>query len=536
MRRLKNLAAGMLVVALVVSGTTALADTAYNTIDGSIDTSLEVVNFAAGATAAQTVTLRLTADSSYGETDPHGGCNLGGNVNDATLWQGGKTGSAALKLTATSSAPSVATVTSPAAFTNCANQAGYEQTLSVTPVGPGSTTVTFAINTAASKWRKNSNVQLNTASFAVNVAAPSNTAPTVAVTGFSDGDSFEKGVDTLPTPGCDASDAEDGPSNPAPTITPALDGFGLGSVTVTCSYTDAGDLSDSDEKSYSIVDTTNPTIGHAVSPADPDGEAGWYVTAPTVTFSCSDAGSGIASCLADDADPASDEITLGDGAGQVVGGTATDNVRLTATDSVTLSVDTTDPDNIAFSGGGISDGASYYFGSVPAGPTGCTADDATSGLASCDVTGGGSGVGSHSYTATATDNAGNDATATLSYTVLPWTLNGFYSPVDMNNVVNVAKAGSTVPLKFEIFSGTTELTNTSAIDTFTVAKQASCSGLYGAEDAIELYSTGGTALRYDTAGGQFIQNWKIPSGANICYRVTMTADDGSSKTALFKSR
>ena len=59
-------------------------------------------------------------------------------------------------------------------------------------------------------------------------------------------------------------------------------------------------------------------------------------------------------------------------------------------------------------------------------------------------------------TATATDNAGRTATATRSYTVLGWTLNGFYQPVDMSTettvVYNSVKNGSTVPLKFEVFA------------------------------------------------------------------------------------
>ena len=47
-------------------------------------------------------------------------------------------------------------------------------------------------------------------------------------------------------------------------------------------------------------------------------------------------------------------------------------------------------------------------------------------------------------------------------------------------------------------------------------------------------STGGTSLRYDATGGQFIQNWKTPTGAGSCYTATMTALDGSSITAYFK--
>jgi hypothetical protein len=53
-------------------------------------------------------------------------------------------------------------------------------------------------------------------------------------------------------------------------------------------------------------------------------------------------------------------------------------------------------------------------------------------------------------------------------------------------------------------------------------------------DAIELTATGGTSLRYDTTGGQFVYNWKTPTGAGTCHAVTITAQDGSYKTAYFK--
>lgn len=43
-----------------------------------------------------------------------------------------------------------------------------------------------------------------------------------------------------------------------------------------------------------------------------------------------------------------------------------------------------------------------------------------------------------------------------------------------------------------------------------------------------------TSLRYDAAGGQFIYNWKTPTGAGTCHKVTITANDGSSQTAHFK--
>ena len=101
----------------------------------------------------------------------------------------------------------------------------------------------------------------------------------------------------------------------------------------------------------------------------------------------------------------------------------------------------------------------------------------------------------------------------------------------MGNVWNTVKAGSTVPLKFEVFAGSTELTNPAVIDTFTV-KSITCPGASAPTDEIEFTTTGGTTLRY--SDGQFIQNWQTPKGAGGCYRVTMTTDDSSTINAQFK--
>jgi len=115
-------------------------------------------------------------------------------------------------------------------------------------------------------------------------------------------------------------------------------------------------------------------------------------------------------------------------------------------------------------------------------------------------------------------------------TVLAWTLKGFYQPVDMNDVYNTVKNGSTVPLKFEIFAGNTELTDVANIKSLTYA-QTSCDAT-AATDEIETITTGGTSLRY--VDGQFIYNWKAPNIAGKCYRVTMTTVDDSSLVAYFK--
>jgi hypothetical protein len=128
---------------------------------------------------------------------------------------------------------------------------------------------------------------------------------------------------------------------------------------------------------------------------------------------------------------------------------------------------------------------------------------------------------------------------TLSAAIKAWTLNGFYQPVDMSTgpttVWNTVKGGSTVPLKFELFTGSNELTATANVKPLQYTK-VNCSTTNTTEDAIETLATGGTSLRYDTTGGQFIYNWKTPTGAGSCYKVTMTTQDNSTLSAYFKMK
>ena len=181
---------------------------------------------------------------------------------------------------------------------------------------------------------------------------------------------------------------------------------------------------------------------------------------------------------------------------------------------------------------GPADGGNYYFGSVPAAPT-CSASDALSGLdGGCAVLGYSALVGPQTVTATAEDIADNQNSASASYTVLAWTTNGFFQPVDMGGVWNTVKNGSTVPLKFEIFAGSTELTDPAIVNQPLKATQALCSG--GTTDEVELTATGATSLRYDTTDGQFIYNWKTPKKPGYCYVVTITMADGSTISANFK--
>ncbi|MBD3940558.1 PxKF domain-containing protein [Microbacterium sp. NEAU-LLC] len=270
-----------------------------------------------------------------------------------------------------------------------------------------------------------------------------------------------------------------------------------------------------------IVDTTSPTITATTSPAA--NAAGWNNTPVQVTFACED-DTALASCGPD--------ATLGEGAGQSVTGIAVDESGNAAQRVVSgINVDLTPP--VVSLAGGPADGVTYAAGSVPP-PPDCIAEDALSGATECTIAGYATTSGTHTVTATARDAAGNTATAAATYTVTSLTVRGFFAPVDMNGVVNVAKGGSTVPLKFEVFDGAVELTDPAVVTSF-IQTPVSCED-WGAStaDPIEVTTTGGTSLRYDAAAGRFVQNWKTPAGQVGCYLVTMTVWGGSTVTAVFR--
>ena len=211
---------------------------------------------------------------------------------------------------------------------------------------------------------------------------------------------------------------------------------------------------------------------------------------------------------------------------------ATDLAGNTASDGVTVKRDAQAPE-VTWAGG-PADGGVYDFGDSVPGAT-CTATDEMSGVtdAGCTVAGGSSAVGTHTLTASARDRAGNSTTIARTYTVRPWTLEGFLRPVTMGDgVVNTVKAGSTVPLKFDVRRGGSSGADVTGNVGSIVMKRVPCDGSDSAEPVTAIPDTGGTALRY--ADGQWIQNWATPAtGKGSCYRVTLTTLDGSSISAGF---
>lgn len=184
-----------------------------------------------------------------------------------------------------------------------------------------------------------------------------------------------------------------------------------GSYTIRVLSSNGGDCAAASVVGLDLAaaDTTPPQIAaSATSGGAPYTSGTWTNQDVTVHFSCTDDASGVASLTPD--------RTLGEGDGQSVTGTCTDAAGNSA--SATFSgvrVDRTAPE-VTWSG----NAGSYTVDQQVA--IGCTAADALSGVASstcADVTGAAYsfGLGTHTYSASATDNAGNRADAATSFTV-----------------------------------------------------------------------------------------------------------------------
>ncbi|HET8626431.1 MAG TPA: PxKF domain-containing protein, partial [Thermomicrobiales bacterium] len=271
------------------------------------------------------------------------------------------------------------------------------------------------------------------------------------------------------------------------------------------------------------LDMTAPTItGAATTSAN---KAGWYNGPVTVHFTCSDALSGIATCPAD-------VILTANGANQAVTGTAQDVAGNTATYTVSgINIDTAVP-TITVSG--VANGATYTLGAVPT-PACSATDSGGSGLTGpCTGTLSGgtpNGVGSYTYTATASDAAGNTATVTVKYRVI-YRFDGFLQPINdtahqTGLQTSVFKGGSTVPAKFQLKDAAGNIVQANSLPIWLAPAQGSSTAAPVDEtvysDPVDTAST----YRWDSTGQQYIFNWGTKGfAAGNYWRIGVQLDDG----------
>jgi hypothetical protein len=265
------------------------------------------------------------------------------------------------------------------------------------------------------------------------------------------------------------------------------------------------------------VDTTPPVLD-LPQPTPLPNPLGWYRTAGTVDWSGSDPLSGIDQCTIDVPFGGTDTAS-----GQVVGG-CRNNAGRTTNSTFLYKFDGTPPELAP----------SVEPGVIPVGGAAiatANATDAMSGIAteSCDPVDT-STVGTHTVSCTATDNAGNTAPGSASYTVA-YAFSGFSAPVD-RTAVNVAKAGKTVPLKWRITDGNgAPITTLTSVD---VRATGVACDLGETADQLEEYATDATGLRH-LGDGYYQFNWKTPKTyASSCKVLHLDLGDGIDHTAEFR--
>jgi hypothetical protein len=290
----------------------------------------------------------------------------------------------------------------------------------------------------------------------------------------------------------------------------------LRSTTFSCTATSAGGVTG--PMSVAIArDATPPTVNAQVVPNIADGENGWYVSAPTVSWECTDGTSGIASCAATE--------TVPEGAASTLVGTAEDVAGNEGRNSAgPFNVDLTDP--VAT----CQPAALVYLNGT--------------GEISADISDQGSGpvirqvttpadttrVGARTAVLTGTDVAGRSSSTLCAYRV-QYLFSGFNAPVSADEV-NVIKAGSTVPLKWTLHDATQEpVANLNSVQLRVTT--VSCDP-DAEEDPITETASGASGLQY-LGDGNYQYNWKTAKTyAASCRTLSVDLGEGASRTVQFR--
>lgn len=140
-------------------------------------------------------------------------------------------------------------------------------------------------------------------------------------------------------------------------------------------------------------------------------------------------------------------------------------------------------------------------------------------------------VGTKNVTFAAVDNADNSDQKICPYSVI-YDFKGFYRPIDNGGVLNVAKAGSSIPVKFS-------LTGDQGLSIFAANSPASqkinCDTSAPQDVVEETAAAGSSGLSYDSSIDQYNYVWKTDKAwAGTCRQLSVTLNDGEVYKANFK--
>jgi hypothetical protein len=142
------------------------------------------------------------------------------------------------------------------------------------------------------------------------------------------------------------------------------------------------------------------------------------------------------------------------------------------------------------------------------------------------------GVGDCTITAAQAGNEDYEAAPSIARTFrISWPFTGFFQPVD-NGAVNVAQAGSSIPVKFGIGGSY-------GFAIFAAGSPFSASTVCGVglpEDPVEQTATpGSSTLTYDAGTGRYHYVWKTDKAwGGTCRMLSVKLIDNTVHTAYFR--
>ncbi len=188
---------------------------------------------------------------------------------------------------------------------------------------------------------------------------------------------------------------------------------------------------------------------------------------------------------------------------------------------------------VTFSLSVIAPGAGTPVGTVNVSDGTGGACSATLPAVSCSLTS--TTVGAKNLTATYSGGANfvGSVSATAPHNV-QYNFVGFLQPIDNLPVLNSAKGGQTIPVKWQLQDAAGA--SVSSLATFTSLQAAPTGCLAAPVSIIDDYvmATGGTVLRYDAGSNQFIYNWQTAKSMNGCWVLRLTLSDGTYHDAFFQ--
>jgi hypothetical protein len=141
-----------------------------------------------------------------------------------------------------------------------------------------------------------------------------------------------------------------------------------------------------------------------------------------------------------------------------------------------------------------------------------------------------SSVGSKSVTFKAVDCSGNHVEQTCSYSVI-YCWNGFFQPVDNAPVFNRVKAGSAIPIKFNL-CGNQGLNILQA--GYPKSSPVAPNNAAPVDDIETIATAGNSSLNYDATADQYIYVWKTDkTWAGTCRQLNVMLADGTSHYVYF---